>query len=75
MYPDWQFRYWLRSIFYKKSDFIYVDEKTGEEIRGTGTTLLWLAIAATLSSGAFLGREWIRDELPRRLWSFHARGF
>jgi hypothetical protein len=74
MYPDWQFLYWFRSIFWKKSDFIYRNEMTREEFRpGTGNTLFWLATAGILAGGAFLGRDWIQDELPRRLKSLDAR--
>jgi hypothetical protein len=32
MYPDWQFWYWFRSVFYKESDFLYREEKTGRRI-------------------------------------------
>ncbi|KAI4703280.1 hypothetical protein J4E81_002158 [Alternaria sp. BMP 2799] len=74
MYPDWQFLYWLRSIFWKKGDFVYRNEKTGEEFRpGTTKTILWLATAGALAGGAFFGRDWIQDELPRRLRNFDAR--
>ena len=74
MYPDWQFLYWLRSIFWKKGDFVYRNEKTGEEFRPSTTkTILWLATAGALASGAFFGRDWIQDELPRRLRNFDAR--
>ena len=74
MYPDWQFLYWLRSIFWKKNDFIYRNEKTGEEFRpGTTKTILWLATAGVLAGSAFFGRNWIQDELPRRLRNFDAR--
>jgi hypothetical protein len=33
MYPDWQLLYWWRSVFWKKADFVYTDERTGEEVR------------------------------------------
>jgi hypothetical protein len=45
-----------------------------EHIRpGAGHALLRLATAVALASGAFLGREWVRDELPRRVRNFDAR--
>lgn len=68
MYPDWQFLYWLRSVFWKKNDFVYRDEATGKEVKtGRGKSLLWLLTAASLVGGVFVGRDWIQDELPRRL--------
>lgn len=74
MYPDWQFLYWLRSIFWKKNDFVYRNEKTGEEFRpGTTKTILWLATAGVLAGSAFFRRDWIQDELPRRLRNLDAR--
>ena len=74
MYPDWQFLYWFRSVFWKKNDFVYRNEKTGEEFRpGTGKKIFWLATAGALAASAFLGRDWIQDELPRRLRNFDAR--
>ena len=67
--------FWLRSIFWKKSDFVYRDERTGEEFRpGAGKTMLWLATAGALAGGAFFGQDWIQDELPRRLRNLDARG-
>lgn len=75
MYPDWQFLFWLRSIFWKKNDFVYLDEKTGMEVNPRARkTALWLATAATLAGGAFLGRDWMQDELPRKLKVLDARG-
>ncbi|EFQ94676.1 hypothetical protein PTT_07549 [Pyrenophora teres f. teres 0-1] len=75
MYPDWQFMYWLRSVFWKKRDFVYRNEKTGEEFRpGAGKTMLWLATVGAFAVGAFFGRDWIQDELPRRLRHLNARG-
>ncbi|RII23493.1 cyclohexanone 1,2-monooxygenase [Alternaria sp. MG1] len=74
MYPDWQFLYWFRSVFWKKNDFVYRNEKTGEEFRpGTGKKIFWLATTGALAASAFLGRDWIQDELPRRLRNFDAR--
>ena len=71
MYPDWQFLYWLRSIFWKRNDFVYLDERTGEELNpGAGKTLLWLATAGAIAGGVYFGQDWMRDELPRRVKSF-----
>ena len=50
------------------------NEKTGEEFRpGTGKKIFWLATTGALAASAFLGRDWIQDELPRRLRNFDAR--
>jgi hypothetical protein len=57
--------YWFGSVFYKRNYFIYLDERTGGEIQPGAGKLFWLATAASLACGAFLGREWIRDELLR----------
>lgn len=74
MYPDWQFMFWLRSVFWKKSDFVYVDEETGKEVNPhVRKTVLRLVTVAAFASGAFLGRHWIRDELPRRLKDLDTR--
>jgi hypothetical protein len=76
LYPDWQFLYWFRSVFWKKNDFVYRDEKTGEEVQpGAGKRHVLLATAGVLAVSAFFGRDWIRDELPNRLRNFDARAF
>lgn len=75
MYPDWQFLYWLRSIFWKKNDFVYLDERSGREINPRARkAVLWLVTAAVLAGGAFLGRDWARNELLRRLRDTDVRG-
>ncbi|RMZ72301.1 monooxygenase [Pyrenophora seminiperda CCB06] len=75
MYPDWQFMYWLRSIFWKKHDFVYRDERTGGEVRpGSGKVTIWLATAGALACGAYFGRDWIQVELPQRLGELITRG-
>ena len=75
MYPDWQFLFWIRSIFWKKNDFVYLDEKTGREVNPRARkAVLWLATAAALAGGAFFGRDWIKNELFRRLRSIDTRG-
>ncbi|EMD65540.1 hypothetical protein GGP41_010421 [Bipolaris sorokiniana] len=74
MYPDWQFMFWLRSVFWKKNDFIYLDKETGREVNPHARkTALRLVTVAAVASGALLGRHWIRDELPRRLKDFDTR--
>lgn len=76
MYPDWQYWYWFRSIFWKKSDFVYRDEKSGQEVKGSLTRKLAVLLATgALVGGAFLGRDWVRDELPRRLREFDPKAF
>ena len=75
MYPDWQFLFWLRSIFWKKNDFVYLDEKSGREVNPRARkAVLWLATVAALASGAFFGRGWIQNVLLRRLRNIDARG-
>jgi hypothetical protein len=55
MYPDWQYWYWIRSIFWKKADFVYRDEKSGKEVRPTGsytkTLSLLLGTSAIVGAG------------------------
>jgi len=71
MYPDWQYWYWLRSVFLKKVDFVYRDEKSGKEVKGSwANTLAWLIGTGVLVGGAFVGREWVMEEMPRRLRDF-----
>jgi hypothetical protein len=76
MYPDWQFLYWFRSVFWKKNDFVYRD-KTGQEVRpgSTSRTMLWLLTFTALAGGAFIGPQWFVNELPRRLTEFDPRAF
>lgn len=33
MYPDWQFKFWLRSVFIPFEDFEYVDSRTGRVVK------------------------------------------
>ncbi|XP_014552507.1 hypothetical protein COCVIDRAFT_19417 [Bipolaris victoriae FI3] len=76
MYPDWQFMFWLRSIFWKKTDFVYLDEKTGKEVHPHARkTVLRLITIAAFASGTFLGRHWIRDLLLRRPHNFNPRAW
>ena len=75
MYPDWQFLYWFRSVFWKKRDFVYRDERTGKEIKpGRGKALLWLVTAGAFAGGVFFGKDRIVDELPRRVQRIDAKG-
>ncbi|KAL6712455.1 hypothetical protein ACN47E_000332 [Coniothyrium glycines] len=69
MYPDWQFLYWFRSVFWKKSDFLYRDEKTGREINpgATRRRLLWILTATALAGGLYVGPQRAIEELSRRL--------
>jgi len=75
MYPDWQFMYWLRSIFWRKQDFIFRDHNSAEV--EPGRTRKWALRVLTLSAlvGVFVGRDWLRAELPRRLREFDGKAF
>ena len=75
MYPDWQFMYWLRSIFWRKQDFIFRDQNSVEV--EPGRTRKWALRVLTLSAlvGVFVGRDWLRAELPRRLREFDGKAF
>ncbi|KAJ4373987.1 hypothetical protein N0V83_002726 [Neocucurbitaria cava] len=74
MYPDWQFLYWFRSVFWTRRHFVYRDEQTGKEVHpGRAKTLVWLFTLGALASGAFMGRDWVRSELPRQLSDFNPR--
>lgn len=74
MYPDWQFMFWLRSVFWRKSDFVYRDERTGREVR-PGWKRRWLLRIMTLGAlvGVVARREWLVEELPRRVREFDGR--
>ncbi|KAF3045515.1 hypothetical protein E8E12_008910 [Didymella heteroderae] len=73
MYPDWQFMFWLRSIFWRKQDFVFKDEQARKV--QPGRTKKWLLRVLTASAfvGAFVGKNWLREELPRRLREFDGR--
>lgn len=73
MYPDWQFMFWLRSIFWRKQDFVFKDEKAREMQPGRARKWLLRALTAGAFIGVFVGKDWLREELPRRLREFDAR--
>ncbi|KAF2109695.1 cyclohexanone 1,2-monooxygenase [Lophiotrema nucula] len=77
MYPDWQYWYWLRSIFYKKSDFIYRDAKTGKEVSVGGSWLKTTALLLGVGAVAVVGADWVRPDLGlvRGLREFDGRAF
>lgn len=68
MYPDWQFWYWFRSVFWKKGDFVYRDEKTGEPVR-PGEAMKWVrrVLLAGLVAGVVVKREAIVDATSKVL--------
>ncbi|KAF2477325.1 cyclohexanone 1,2-monooxygenase [Lindgomyces ingoldianus] len=47
MYPDWQYWYWIRSVFIRKGDFVYRDGQ-GKEVRSSRGSWLWVVGAAVL---------------------------
>lgn len=71
MYPDWQFMFWWRSVFYNTGDFVYRDGETGREVV-PGRRRKWALRVLTLGAfvAAFVGRDWLRVEVPRRLRGF-----
>lgn len=76
MYPDWQFMYWWRSVFWRKADFVYRDEMTGREVK-PGQVKRWLVRFLTLGAlvGGFVGKDWLRDEVSRRLGELDGRAW
>lgn len=74
MYPDWQYWYWFRSIFFPKTDFSYKDEKTGEEITPPGSwvkTMSLVAGTAVLIGAGLVGA----GVLDRHVVARQLRGF
>jgi hypothetical protein len=71
MYPDWQFWFWWRSVFVKKSDFVYRDEKTGQEVH-PGEGMKWAK--RLLVGTAVVGVVVKREELLRQVRSLDIRG-
>lgn len=75
MYPDWQFSYWLRSIFWKKADFVYRDEKSGAEVSpGKGVRWLRRLVLAAVLGGALFKRDRIMQEVFKGVRELKARG-
>lgn len=53
---------------------MYRDEQTGREVHpDRAKTLVWLFTFGALVSGAFMGRDWVKSELPRQLSDFDPR--
>lgn len=77
MYPDWQFLYWLRSIFWKRSDFVYRDENTGQEVKpgAMRRKLIWLLTASALASIIYAGPERITRALHGHVRNWNLRTF
>lgn len=73
MYPDWQFMFWLRSIFWKRQDFVYRDGRSQEVEPGRARKWLLRLLTVGAFAGLFVGKDWLRDELPRRLREFDGR--
>lgn len=73
MYPDWQFMFWWRSVFWRKQDFVFKDEKAREVEPGRARK--WMLRVLTLGAfvGVFVGKDWLREELPRRLREFDGK--
>jgi hypothetical protein len=56
--------YWWRSVFVKKADFVYRDEKTGKEVR-PGETGRWMRRVLVAAAVAALMVK--REEVVKRL--------
>ncbi|KAH8723934.1 cyclohexanone 1,2-monooxygenase [Phaeosphaeriaceae sp. PMI808] len=66
MYPDWQFWYWIRSVFWKNGDFVYTDEKSGVVVRpGEGRKWVLRLVMVAALVGVVAKREWVLDEARR----------
>ncbi|PVI06520.1 FAD/NAD(P)-binding domain-containing protein [Periconia macrospinosa] len=73
MYPDWQYLFWLRSIFWKKADFEYRDERTGEVVRRNkidAGRVVGFSAAALLIAGTVWRREGAMEGLGASLKEF-----
>ena len=62
-------------MWWKRADFVYRDEKTGEEV-SPGETRRWVVRVLTASAlvGLVVKRDWVVEELPRRLRGLDLRG-
>ncbi|KAH7078220.1 hypothetical protein FB567DRAFT_130217 [Paraphoma chrysanthemicola] len=58
MYPDWQFAYWWRSVFWRRADVVYRDEKSGREVR-PGELGRW---ARRITVGVLVGLGWWKSD-------------
>jgi hypothetical protein len=67
MYPDWQFLFWWRSVFWRKADFVYRDERTGEVVRPgeARKRVVWGLMVVIVVLGV-VRREWIVEALLGR---------
>ncbi|KAH4042377.1 hypothetical protein HBI09_012160 [Parastagonospora nodorum] len=75
MYPDWQFQYWWRSVFWKTADFVYRDEKSGAGVSpGAGVRWIRRLVLAALVGGAFFKRDRIMQEVFKGVRELKARG-
>ena len=73
MYPDWQFLFWWRSVFWRKQDFVFKDE-TSRQIE-PGWTRKWVLRMLTVGAfvGVFVGKDWLRGQLPQQLREFDGK--
>ncbi|EED16979.1 dimethylaniline monooxygenase, putative [Talaromyces stipitatus ATCC 10500] len=82
LYPDWQFNFWLRSIFVPvKRDFVYKQspkdvasaQKGGKKIQRLGLQLLWnsavlASVVGVVGLGAGIARGDIKVDEVDELW-------
>lgn len=57
MYPDWQFWYWWRSVFFPRNDFIY-RSKGGKEVKVRGTLEQAIGTVGSLGALMVVGLWW-----------------
>jgi hypothetical protein len=71
MYPDWQLMFWLRSVFLKKADFVYRDEKSGKEC-SPGERMRWVrrVVLTALVVGGLVKKEEVVNVVGRGLKEF-----
>ena len=71
MYPDWQYLYWLRSVFWRKRDFVYRDEKTGKVVRlyrlAAGSMAMVIGVGALVGAGLMGSGVVDGEEVLKRL--------